>query len=110
MFAEGFSQNLWHIPISLKTNLKTSYLPRRLSLREAKCECEEGGAAVMLGGLVVYPMNTTDVEWVKANVEQSGFYRVLYDQKHWIALAKQFMRDHTVTLTNRKRRSSVAEL
>ena len=35
--------------------------------------------------------------WLKANLDQIGFYRVNYDAENWEALAGQLMKDHTVS-------------
>ncbi|XP_075550023.1 endoplasmic reticulum aminopeptidase 1-like isoform X2 [Dermacentor variabilis] len=48
-------------------------------------------------------MNSTDLDvslgesvpsWIKANVNQTGFYRVNYDAPNWAALMGQLQRDH----------------
>ena len=38
-----------------------------------------------------------DKGWLKANLDQIGFYRVNYDAENWKALAEQLMKDHTVS-------------
>lgn len=36
-----------------------------------------------------------NTEWLKANVNQSGFYRVTYDDEMWAALIKALKINHT---------------
>ena len=42
------------------------------------------------------PVNSDD-SWVIVNVKQSGFYRVNYEEKNWLAIIKQLEKDHTVS-------------
>lgn len=35
------------------------------------------------------------IQWIKANVNQSGYYRVNYDQRLWDAIITQLMSKHT---------------
>lgn len=37
-----------------------------------------------------------DVKWIKANVNQSGFYRVMYDDAMWAAIINTLRKNHTV--------------
>lgn len=38
----------------------------------------------------------TRVEWIKVNVNQSGFYRVNYERVMWQALIRALRQNHTV--------------
>lgn len=37
-----------------------------------------------------------DIKWIKANVNQSGFYRVMYDEETWQNLIHLLKTNHTV--------------
>ena len=37
-----------------------------------------------------------EVKWIKANVNQSGFYRVMYDDKMWIEIISTLRTNHTL--------------
>jgi aminopeptidase N len=37
-----------------------------------------------------------DITWIKANVNQSGFYRVMYDEATWRSLIGVLRNNHTV--------------
>ena len=37
-----------------------------------------------------------DVNWIKANFKQTGYYRVNYDEGNWKALIDQLNYNHTV--------------
>lgn len=37
-----------------------------------------------------------EVKWIKANTNQTGFYRVNYDDSNWVALTEQLHADHQV--------------
>lgn len=37
-----------------------------------------------------------DVKWIKANVNQSGFYRVNYDESMWAAIIEALHKNHSV--------------
>lgn len=38
----------------------------------------------------------TDVRWIKANINQSGFYRVMYDESMWYAIIETLKTNHTI--------------
>ena len=40
------------------------------------------------------PLGKTKYRWIKANVGQTGFYRVNYDQKNWNRLTNQLSSNH----------------
>ncbi|KAH7944782.1 hypothetical protein HPB49_000620 [Dermacentor silvarum] len=40
------------------------------------------------------PLGESVPSWIKANVNQTGFYRVNYDASNWVALMGQLQRDH----------------
>ena len=40
-----------------------------------------------------------DVSWIKANLNNSGFYRVHYPQRIWDGLTAQLIREHTIFST-----------
>jgi len=42
------------------------------------------------------PLGKTKYRWIKANVGQTGFYRVNYDQKNWNRLTNQLSSNHKV--------------
>lgn len=37
-----------------------------------------------------------DVKWIKVNVNQSGFYRVMYDEQMWTAIISTLRHNHTI--------------
>lgn len=39
---------------------------------------------------------SSDVKWIKANMDSMGFYVVNYDNETWSGLQKQLMEDHEV--------------
>lgn len=38
----------------------------------------------------------SEIKWIKANVNQTGFYRVMYDDDIWQALINTLKHNHTV--------------
>lgn len=36
-----------------------------------------------------------DVKWIKVNVNQSGFYRVMYDETMWADIIDELKTNHT---------------
>lgn len=38
----------------------------------------------------------SEVSWIKVNVNQSGFYRVMYEEQMWSKLIAELRRNHTV--------------
>lgn len=38
----------------------------------------------------------SEIKWIKANVNQSGFYRVMYDHAMWEALIQELRTDHLI--------------
>lgn len=38
----------------------------------------------------------SDVRWIKANINQSGFYRVMYDESMWYAIIDTLKTNHTI--------------
>ena len=44
-------------------------------------------------------MPTGPNDWVILNIQQSGYYRVNYDQKTWDAIIKQLLENHMVFST-----------
>lgn len=45
--------------------------------------------------LVRFEINS-DVKWIKANVNQSGFYRVMYDDTMWARIIADLRKNHTI--------------
>lgn len=43
----------------------------------------------------VAQLNVTDDEWLVANLQEAGFYRVTYDDRNWELLINQLLSDHT---------------
>ena len=46
---------------------------------------------------VQIPIGKTKYSWIKANVGQTGFYRVNYDKKNWNRLMSQLSTNHKVS-------------
>ncbi|KAF5274559.1 hypothetical protein FQA39_LY07171 [Lamprigera yunnana] len=38
----------------------------------------------------------SDVQWIKANINQSGFYRVMYDETMWTNIIADLRKNHTI--------------
>lgn len=43
-------------------------------------------------------INNANDDWVLANVQQFGYYRVNYQESNWKALIKQLTRNYTVII------------
>lgn len=37
----------------------------------------------------------SEVKWMKANVNQLGFYRVMYDETMWVSIIEELKENHT---------------
>lgn len=37
-----------------------------------------------------------DVKWIKVNVNQSGFYRVMYEESMWNKIIADLRKNHTI--------------
>ena len=46
--------------------------------------------------LVTFQLSFSESGWFKANVGQTGFYRVNYDEENWKGLSQQLLHNHTV--------------
>lgn len=38
----------------------------------------------------------SDIKWIKANVNQTGFYRVMYDEEMWLSIISLLKTNHEV--------------
>ncbi|XP_039629022.1 aminopeptidase N-like isoform X2 [Polypterus senegalus] len=69
----------WHIPISWMKSGNLQPLGWLLNKSETKLELKVTGA-----------------EWVLANINVTGYYRVNYDMQNWERLLSQLQRDHSI--------------
>ncbi|XP_073998601.1 endoplasmic reticulum aminopeptidase 1-like isoform X3 [Rhodnius prolixus] len=67
----------WYVPLSYFTDVSEEENVW-MNMSDAKFEIDPGAT------------------WLKANINQSGFYRVNYDQDNWEALISTLKRNHTV--------------
>ncbi|XP_056646326.1 endoplasmic reticulum aminopeptidase 1-like isoform X2 [Diorhabda sublineata] len=65
----------WHIPLTYYTDNNSEIKHVLMNMTEAKFEVD-------------------DIKWIKANVNQTGFYRVTYDDDIWAALISTLKTDH----------------
>uniref|UniRef100_A0A8C4XGQ1 Aminopeptidase n=1 Tax=Erpetoichthys calabaricus TaxID=27687 RepID=A0A8C4XGQ1_ERPCA len=69
----------WHIPVSWMKISSTNYFS-------------------FLGNIETKPeLKVTGAEWVLANINVTGYYRVNYDMQNWERLLSQLQRDHSVS-------------
>ncbi|XP_028128898.1 endoplasmic reticulum aminopeptidase 2-like isoform X2 [Diabrotica virgifera virgifera] len=67
----------WHIPLTYFTNNDSEVKYVWMNMTEAK-------------------FDVGDIKWIKANANQTGFYRVMYDDDIWASLIKVLKTNHKV--------------
>ncbi|CAG9828443.1 unnamed protein product [Diabrotica balteata] len=67
----------WHIPLTYFSNNDSEVKYVWMNMTETKFE-------------------VGDIKWIKANVNQTGFYRVMYDDDIWASLIKVLKTNHKV--------------
>ncbi|XP_049864292.1 endoplasmic reticulum aminopeptidase 1-like isoform X3 [Schistocerca gregaria] len=69
----------WYVPLSYYTDKEASEVHHVwMNLTDVKFEVP------------------SDVEWIKVNVNQSGFYRVMYEESMWMSIITTLHENHTV--------------
>ncbi|XP_046566065.1 aminopeptidase N-like [Haliotis rubra] len=84
----------WTIPITIASSSNNSNLNKVYSYNDiewlATTEEEKD-----IGDPII-PDPSQENSWVVVNGQQSGYYRVNYEERNWMALVKQLETDHTV--------------
>ncbi|XP_067653003.1 aminopeptidase N-like [Haliotis asinina] len=84
----------WTIPITIATSSNYSNLNKVYSYNDITWLATTEEEKDIRDPIIPDP--SQENSWVIVNAQQSGYYRVNYEEKNWMALIKQLETDHTV--------------
>lgn len=85
-YSEVESENLWWIPISYTTQSSPNFNDIGANF------WIEGERSVTISNETA-PVQWTDEDWIIANLQETGYYRVNYDEHNWGLLIEQLQDD-----------------